>query len=1073
MKQLTILLSLLFGSLTSLQVQAQINSGGQPYSFQSTQLTKHSIPTVKMPHLDIEALKAEDVLTEDNKQTYRFGASIAVDLNLQNTGKWETLENGDRIWRLQIYSNGAKTINLIYNDFYLPKGATLFLYNADKSQILGAFTSNNNKPYRKFSTSLLRGNRTTLEYYEPANVTGKGAIQVSEVIHGYRSFEPKIEKGFGDSGDCNINVNCPDGMDWQVQKRSIAMIIAGGQRDCTGAVVNNIREDGTPYFLTADHCLPNNPSNVETWLFVFNYESPNCSEIDGPLLETISGSILRANSPNSDFALLELSEVPPLEYTVYYAGWTAEDVAANETVCIHHPAGDIKKISFNNDPVLNHKLDNTPPNTFWQVTEWERGTTEGGSSGSPLFDTNKRIVGQLFGGFASCTNISWDTYGKFSYSWDKEGSINTQLKDWLDPDDTGILVIDGMEGNEPEFDLDASVLTIASPKSSICGAQSVIPSVLFRNVGAQSLNTAHLYYVLDGEAGADVQWQGNLDFFDSEWIDFPPIELEVGMHNLVIAVENPNDDLDMNPSNNFVSIDFEVTNGTMMEVVLKTDRFGSETSFQIEDEAGNIITEKNNFGSDRTYRFDYCLNPECYTFTIFDSYEGPDGLGDGICCGNGEGSYTLQLMDGTILGTGGEFQSSESVQFCVEDKQVLEAGFVSNQQQICMGEAVQFTALSEGAANYNWTFEGGIPATSAEPNPSVVFEDWGSFGVSLEVSNSVSNDALEVDNYIVVNGIDLDITPSNASNPIDADGSVALEVMGSSNVEDLAFEWSNGINTSNPGQLARGNYSVLVTDLYGCISQQAFSIDSDIRPMVAAIQVERKKVCEGEITVFEDVSNNEALSHKWLFVGAEMLSSSEQNPSIEFTQSGLYDVQLVVADAYTRDTLLLENFIEVGSSPNLSVETSPPQLGEDDGEIELTVLDGTSSTTIKWDSGKAGTQLRNLGEGTYGVTVTNEFGCQKTLEIPLFTLAIVPDGFLLYPNPAQGGLLRLHNRNPVDTPVSFKVYGMEGRLMGEWYLDGSSRNYELDVSGIPSGVYLFKSNIGGKERQEKLILLHD
>lgn len=1073
MKQLTIVLSLLFGSLIGFQVQAQINSGGQPYSFQSNQLAKQLVPIVKMPFIDTKALKAEDALNNDNKQVYRFGASIAVDLNLQNAGKWETMENGDQIWRLQIHSNGAKTINLIYSDFYLPSGAKLFLYNADKSQILGAFTSNNNKPYRKFSTSLLRGDLTTLEYYEPASVTGKGTIQISEVIHGYRSFQPKVEKGFGDSGDCNINTNCPDATDWQIQKRSVAMIIAGGKRDCTGAVVNNVREDGTPYFLTADHCLPNNPSNVETWLFVFNYESPDCSEIDGPLIETISGAVLRANSPNSDFALLELSEVPPLEYKVYYAGWTAENVAANETVCIHHPAGDIKKISFNEDPVINHKLDNTPPNTFWQVTEWERGTTEGGSSGSPLFDTNKRIVGQLFGGFASCTNISWDTYGKFSYSWNKEGSINAQLKDWLDPDNTGILVIDGMEGNEPEFDLDASVLTIAAPKSSICGAQSIMPSVLFRNVGAQSLNTAHLYYVLDGETSADVQWQGNLGFFDSEWIDFPPMELEVGMHNLVITVENPNNDLDMNSSNDFVSIDFEVTNGTMMEVVLKTDRFGSETSFQIEDEAGNIIVAENNFGNERTYQFDYCLNPECYTFTIFDSYEGPNGLGDGICCGNGEGNYTLQLMDGTLLGTGGAFQSSESVQFCVEDKQILEAGFVASQQEICSEDAVQFTALSEGAANYNWTFEGGIPATSTDPNPLVVFENWGSFGVSLEVNNSVSNDALEVENYIVVNGVDLEIVPSNASNPIDADGSVQLEVMGNSNVEDLIFEWSNGINTSNPGQLARGNYSVIVTDLYGCTSEEAFSIDSDIPPMVAAIQVERKKVCEGAITIFEEVSNNEAISYEWQFIGAETLSSNERNPSIAFTKTGLYDVQLIVADAYTSDTLLLENFIEVGSPPNLWVETNPPQLGEEDGEIKLTVLNETPSTIIEWDLGRKDSELKNLGEGTYRVTISNEFGCQKILEIPLFTLAIVPDGLLLYPNPTRGGLLRLHNRNPVEVPISFTVYSMEGRLMGDWYLDGSSRNYELDVSSIPSGVYLFKSNIGGKERQEKLILLHD
>ncbi|MFK7908667.1 MAG: serine protease, partial [Chitinophagales bacterium] len=629
MKQFTSLFCLLLSFFTV--TQAQISQGGAPYSFSSKALSS-KVPTAIMPSIDIAALKAEDALNDGNKQVFRFGKSIAVDLDLKNAGKWEILSNGDRIWRLQITSKGANTINLIYKHFYLPKGAKLFLYNADHSEILGAFTSNNNKAHRQFSTSLLKGDQTILEYYEPAKVQGQGIVHISEVIHGYRGFRPAAEKGFGSSGSCNINVNCSDGDDWQVEKRSVAMIIAGGKRDCTGALVNNVREDGTPYFLTADHCLPNSLSEIQTWLFMFNYESLTCVDEDGRTDQTVSGAELRANSPNSDFALLELSSLPPLEYQTYYAGWSAKDIPAEVTTCIHHPAGDIKKITFNEDALVSYNITGTPPDSFWEVTEWEKGTTEGGSSGSPLFDDSKRIVGQLYGGFASCTNITWDAYGKFAYSWNSGSSITTRLKDWLDPDNTGTVIIDGMEGNAPDFELDASILSITSPEVLVCGAQPISPRVLFRNVGSTSLTSANLLYSIDGGEQQVFAWQGNLGFFDSEWIDLPSIGAGIGVHTLVISIQDPNGKVDMNEGNNTLEFDFEVLNGVVLKVDLNTDGFGAETSFQIEDEAGVVLANRSNFGNNKNYDLGFCLMPGCYVFTIFDSYEGPDGFGDGICC---------------------------------------------------------------------------------------------------------------------------------------------------------------------------------------------------------------------------------------------------------------------------------------------------------------------------------------------------------------------------------------------------------------------------------------------------------
>ncbi|MEZ4888083.1 MAG: PKD domain-containing protein [Chitinophagales bacterium] len=1071
MKQYIALTYLLLSFCTYLP--AQISSGGTPYSFTHSSLTS-KVPTASMPSINLAALKAEDALNDGDKQVFRFGKSIEVNFNLDNAGVWETLKNGDKLWRLQIFAKGAKTINLIYNDFYLPKGAKLFLYNADKSEVIGAFTERNNKPYRKFSTTLLKGDKTILEYYEPANVAGKGIVQISEVIHGYRGFEPTVEKGYGDSGGCNVNINCSEGNDWQIQKRAVAMIIAGGKRDCTGALVNNVRQDGTPYLLTANHCLPNNLNEVQTWLFMFNYESLSCIDEDGRTDQTVSGSILRASSADSDFALVELSEIPPIEYGVYFAGWSAENVAAIQSTCIHHPAGDIKKITFNENPLVSDNIGGTPLNSFWKVTEWEKGTTEGGSSGSPLFDPNKRIVGQLYGGFASCFNSSWDKYGKFSYSWNSGDSNASRLKDWLDPDNTGTLIIDGVEGNAPKLDLDASILSIASPDKSICGAQSINPVILFRNVGAQSLTSISFLYSIDGSTNEMMTWEGNLDFFDSEWVALPPIEVEAGTHTLVISIQNPNGELDMNETNNVIMYDFEVLNGTVLKVDLNTDRFGSETSFQIKDDAGNIVVERTNFDSDRKYNFDFCLTPDCYVFTIFDSFEGPDGLGDGICCQNGNGSYMVGLEGGIVFGEGGEFRSSESVTFCIEDKLVLQAAFSADQTEVCSGDAVQFTALSGAAATYAWVFEGGTPAISAEPNPLVVFENWGDFNVSLKVTNSVSEDELEVENYIRVNGTNLDILTFNASNPIIQDGGVELDISSSSSMENLTFNWSNGATIANPDKLTRGNYSVVVTDANGCSTKKNVFIDSDILPIVAMIQTDKHRICEGESIVFEDVSNNKATVRQWEFFGAETVSSNDENPVISYLQPGIYSVRLIVSDAYTTDTLTLNNYVEVGNIPDVVVQTTPPEIGKDNGTIKLTVENASPATTYQWNiGGPTSSERSNLAEGAYTVIVTNEKGCQKTLEIPLKTAVEAPDGFLVYPNPVSDGTLYFYNNNPSDIPVSFKIYSLEGRLVGEWSLDGNNRNYYLDIVAIPSGVYLLWSNIGGKERQEKVILLND
>ena len=391
-----------------------------------------SIPIQILPEFDVDVFLEEDEneMRSTDIKPYRFANPIDVNLNMENSGIWTSLDDGSYVWQLAIESTGAHSLNLIYDTFNIPEGAEFFVYSEDKEMVLGAFTNYNHKPHGGFSTAPVKGDRVILEYNEPFNASFRGAINIDIVAHDYRNVFFNEDRGYGDSGSCNNNVACSVGDDWQDEVRSVAMILtSGGSRLCTGSLVNNANQDLSPYFLTANHCLGGNNS----WIFMFNYESPVCTNQNGPTNMTVSGSTLMANSSTSDFALLLLNENPPESYNVHYAGWDVSGSTPSTPVGIHHPSGDIKKISFDYNNASNS-------GNYWDVDSWDDGTTEPGSSGSPLFDgNNHRIIGQLYGGVASCTNFGYDTYGKTSTSW------NLGMRNYLDPNNTGLTYLDGMD----------------------------------------------------------------------------------------------------------------------------------------------------------------------------------------------------------------------------------------------------------------------------------------------------------------------------------------------------------------------------------------------------------------------------------------------------------------------------------------------------------------------------------------------------------------------------------------------------------------------------------------------------
>lgn len=412
------ILLLVIALCSSITAYSQIGQGGEPL-FSNERVSKSSqIPSVTLPKLDVAKLLKEDALESSKDVPMRFAYAHQTNFNPNNSGKWYTNSKGDRYWLIEIESKGALSLNLTFSSFKIPEGGKLFVYNRDKSDVRGAFTSANNKSSKRLGLAPVKGDKIIVEYFQPAQVKQEPDLNISTVAHDYRGIM-SMAKNFGDSGSCNNNVVCSEGDPWRDQIRSVALVILGnGTRWCSGSLINNTANNGTPYFLTANHCTSGR--DVTNWVFVFNYESPGCTNnSDGSTSQSISGSQMMDSGSSSDYALLKLSSTPPSSYNVYYSGWDATGNTPTKTTAIHHPAGDVKKISFDNDAPTISRYRGAPGSgtTHWRIQDWDDGTTEGGSSGSGLFDQNKRIVGQLHGGYAACGNDREDWYGRLSVTY--------------------------------------------------------------------------------------------------------------------------------------------------------------------------------------------------------------------------------------------------------------------------------------------------------------------------------------------------------------------------------------------------------------------------------------------------------------------------------------------------------------------------------------------------------------------------------------------------------------------------------------------------------------------------------
>ena len=428
---------------------------------------RSNVNIIELPPLDLEEIIEQDSINDlDKSLPWRYGISRSVQLDMNEGGEWTEIPNIGRIWRAAIKSPDAINLSINFENFYLPQGATLHLYNEDRSDISRTYSSAQNRQNNQVASWYISGDLIWIEYFVPDYVAEEAQLEIGSIIHGYRlgRIRQYVEstRGLNDSGDCNFDVNCPIGADFDdkkdVVKKTVALLTLGNGYLCSASLMNNTRNDKTPYLLTANHCLE--ISDPAYWTIRFNWMSPNpiCGTgEDSDDLQTnftMSGAEVRASNALSDFALVEMFSSIPESWDIAFAGWDNSDIDPEFEVGIHHPNGDIMKICRDDSGAVKENANGTE---VWLIggvsvgtgNGWEYGTTESGSSGSPLFDQNGRVIGQLYAGQSHCdgvlNNEDYDIYGRFGVSWDAGTSQQSRLRDWLDPSNSGIETLETIQ----------------------------------------------------------------------------------------------------------------------------------------------------------------------------------------------------------------------------------------------------------------------------------------------------------------------------------------------------------------------------------------------------------------------------------------------------------------------------------------------------------------------------------------------------------------------------------------------------------------------------------------------------
>ncbi len=1166
-----------------------------PISFENPKLLSE-IDNVVVSTPDMSEISTEDSRAEKNGEMYTVGRVLPVNLTMQNSGTTDILADGTMVWRVKLTSEGAMALKAMFNYFYIPKGATLYEYNENRNHIVAYTSADNPKNMNTYSPKMIQGDALYLEYVQPASVTESPRLEIDGLVYFYRGVESFVnyykttkDGNFNGSEDCEVNVNCAVGADWQTQKKGVAciLVVMGTQAGfCTGSLVNNTANDGTPYFLTADHCGGTSTANLfNRWEFYFNYESATCTNPNTePTYDAIVGCTLKARpsgaeSSGTDFLLLQLNttEDDLEDIGAYYNGWDRSTTGATSGAGIHHPAGDIKKISFYTEQLTpqTYGATNTTNGHWW--AKWQNnnnditGVTEGGSSGSPLFNgANKLIVGTLTGGSSNCNaqgTARSDLYGRFDLHWENGGTANAnRLKPWLDPQNTGATTC---EGRYPNAGTTPDPTTLAADFSGNPTNVNVGGTVAFtdRSTG----NPTTWSWTFQGGNPATSTTQNPSVVYQTAGTY--NVSLTVGNGNAedtetkngyIVVTENgggvtpPNPDGELTAE--FIASSYNIVIG---ECINFTDMSsGSPTSWTWTFQGATTVTSNLQNPSNICYNTPGTYNVTLYvqndegdydskvcegcivvandpTLPIVDfeasitvipvggvvrytnlsqngpydqwawSFEGgiPATSNDStppVIAYTEVGTYDVELRGRKTNGVQDVERKVDYIRVVPHSDELPEANFTANKTLLRPGETVRFADLSSGNPyRWNWEFEGGVPATSNQPSPSVVYSQVGTYNVKLTVSNNLGEDEIIKEAYIVVAETDpcteapvVDFVSRNRS--VEAGSTVYFENISTNGVSYSSWTFNgatpssstefspvSGVRYSTPGiydvTLTVSNAcgsSTLTKPNYVYVWNGPVAVFCDTLSNIVTGDVIDSKTPSGtwgyvagqngkKIKAYAEYFNDYTFSQvKSLLVPVKQAVNGAYDSYVRFCvwadNNGMPGEELASKKVYIRNlTANQENVVAFDEAVPVSgpfyvgFKVNYPDENNDDISDDLFVV------PVVTNRGYTGTNSTFVQKSSVWYTATEILNFNTALPIqPVSCLVDIEEVTIdknsidVYPNPTSG-ILNINFANAVNEEVSVEIYDVIGKLMSQRSYNSSSE-LTMDISNYPEGMYIIK-----------------
>lgn len=400
------------------------------------------LPQTLKPELDSKASRSAFAVRHDVPAGAESVAEVAV------------LADGSVVWTLGFRSENALSMSLELEGS-MPSGGSLSVMDS-----LGDFV----RPVTLSHgfTPMIFADHIVLQYVGVGDSLPQ--IRVTAAFGGFRpigclTVSRNKVLNFGDSQSCEVNVSCSAAA--ETQKRSVCRLLLNGVNVGTGTLINNTSRDHAPLVLTSAHVLGSKSVTLSSCVALFGFEQAVCSDDDiySTGTEEIEGGTLVACDAGTDMAVIRLSEAPSVVSRPYWSGWSRELSVSGDVFCVHHPYGDVKKVSTSTfaSPLNNYSTADKnvaggsfTNGVFWRIAEWSAGATEGGSSGSGLVNSDGLLIGALSGGEASCSKPKNDYFWMVAKAWSASSNGYSTLGEVLDPQGLDADYLEGMNGLDPD-----------------------------------------------------------------------------------------------------------------------------------------------------------------------------------------------------------------------------------------------------------------------------------------------------------------------------------------------------------------------------------------------------------------------------------------------------------------------------------------------------------------------------------------------------------------------------------------------------------------------------------------------